>query len=307
MEPIYTIPPDLVEQKDYIAFAPKLWHIPLEEFEKVWSEWDGSGEIISINDTGVSPHPDLPEPVYAESFVGEDPRKDGNSHGTHCAGIALGRNGLGVAPGADLMVLQVLSSKGSGGGDGIAKAKTVALQKGATVTSESLGGPQKYQPDSDAYDALLAKGACSCVAAGNSGFSGSGNTIDWPGGWPQPFTIGALTEDWKTIAKFSSGGPRLDIVAPGQNIISASNKGGGYSTKSGTSMATPYAAGLMALLRHCFRSLGIPIPRSQQEWDSHIKGFAKDLGVTGPDPTYGQGVILVWDVLEALATRRKWV
>lgn len=304
MEPIYTIPPDLVDQGEVSPLTNRGWHIPAM-FDNIWPEWDGKDETVSINDTGVSPHPDLPDPIYAESFVGEDPRNDGNSHGTHCAGIAVGRNGLGVAPGANLMVMQVLSSSGNGGGGGIVKAKIVAMEKGATVTSESLGGPQPFEPDQDAYQQLLAKGIVSCVAAGNSGYSGR-DSIGWPGGFPEPITVGALQEDWKTIAKFSSGGPRMDMVAPGQNIVSSA-PGGGFKKMSGTSMATPWAAGCMALLRHCFRSLGIPIPTTQEGWDAILKQFATDLGVTGPDPSFGHGVIYVWKILEALATRRKWV
>ena len=145
-----------------------------------------------------------------------------------------------------------------------------AAQNGADVLNLSLGS----RGNSDGSDALSTMcnaivdlGKIMVVAAGNSGPRQS--TIGSPGAAEQVITVGA-SDDQDSVARFSSRGPtadgrvKPDIVAPGSKIVAARATGTSvgqvvdeyYTTASGTSMATPHVAGLVALMLRAARGLG---------------------------------------------------
>lgn len=298
-DPIVGIPPDTVVETDVYAMAPSnLWHLPSDVWSQIWSNVTGHGISIAILDTGCNDHIDLPTPIHAESFVRGESWRDGNGHGTHCAGTALGRNGIGVAPEANLIVGKVLSNRGSGSSSGIAAGIRWAVDAGADVISMSLGGGSSYGPTNSAIDYAWSKGCIVNAAAGNSGFNGSTNTVGWPAKYTSCICNGAYRSDG-SIASFSSGGSELDWATPGQAIISASYRGG-YATMSGTSMATPFGSGLLALIKELLLREGHPQWKSKSEFDSLIAQFVEDRGRPGKDPSWGYGVPLYAKLTSAL-------
>lgn len=229
----------------------------------------GAGIRVAVVDTGLdAAHPDFAQRVAASaSFVGGDSGDD-NGHGTHVAGILAGDGSAsggtyrGVAPGATLCVAKVLDQHGSGAMSGVMAGLEWAVSQNVRVINLSLGGAGS----SDGQDALsltcnaaVARGIVVCVAAGNYG--PSARTVGSPGAAADVITVGAVDRS-DGIARFSSRGPtgdgrtKPDVCLPGTDIIAARATGtqmgeavgDRYVAASGTSMATPQAAGLAALL-----------------------------------------------------------
>jgi subtilisin family serine protease len=149
----------------------------------------------------------------------------------------------------------------------------------------------EFEPD---VQALQAAGIAAIFAAGNSGQSVPSSIS--PANYPESFAVGAVDETF-TIASFSSRGPSAcdntiypDVVAPGVNIRVADLTFGGfipdsYVNASGTSFSSPHVAGTMALLLSAFPDISIP------ELEQVLKISALDLGLTGSDNIYGNGLI----------------
>lgn len=235
----------------------------------------GKGVTVCVIDTGIAPHADFEGRIvgFKDMVNGKTEPYDDQGHGTHCAGICAGSGKTsegkftGVAPEANLVGVKVLDSRGSGAFSNVIKGIQWAVEHkdefSIDVISMSLGGyiTQSYKDDPvvQAVEAANAAGVSCVIAAGNEG-PGAG-TIGSPGNAPSAITVGALDDkgtperEDDTIAYFSSRGPsridkseKPDILAPGVNITAASHKGNGYVTMSGTSMATPFAAGVDALM-----------------------------------------------------------
>jgi len=234
----------------------------------------GSGVNIAVLDTGVNTsHPDLAANVeQCKDFtIGTSIRNgsctDRQGHGTHVAGSALanGNGGLyGVAPQADLWGYKVLGDDGSGSADDIATAiRHVADQASAlnqkTVINMSLGSSAESSLITNAVNYAYGKGVLGIAAAGNEGpYQGS---IGFPGALQNAVAVAALENVQQNgtyrVADFSSRGYSqyagdysigkydVEVSAPGASIYSAWYDGG-YATISGTSMASPHAAGLAA-------------------------------------------------------------
>ena len=230
---------------------------------------------VAVIDTGVDfQHPDLNvvggvtctgNPVRAKCVSGGD---DDHYHGTHVAGTIGAIDNdfgvVGVAPGARLWAVKVLDQNGSGYTSWIiAGIDWVAANADKIeVANMSLGGSGFNQAEYDAIQGAVNKGVAFAVAAGNSdadalNFSPSAfNNVltvsaladfnGLPGGYAAPT---CRTDIDDTLADFSNWGPAVDIAAPGVCILSTYPiEKGEYGTISGTSMASPHAAGALALL-----------------------------------------------------------
>lgn len=296
--PIYELPPDLVTDDLVFVQAPTLWHLPQDVWSRVWERVTGDGIKIAILDTGYSKHVDGPEPIAGRSFINGQSIADGNGHGTHCAGTALGHNGVGVAPGASLIVAKVLSNQGSGGSDGIAAGIRWATEQGADIISMSLGGGGSYEPTNQAIDAAFAKGCIVNAAAGNAGYNG-GNTIGWPAKYSGCICCGAYQSNGM-IANFSSGGREIDWACPGQDIISFSTNGSGYRSMSGTSMATPFGSGVLALIVELMRREGNAQWTAAEAVREFFRANLKDAGAPGFDVRFGMGIPVATEIITAL-------
>ncbi|MEU5716315.1 S8 family serine peptidase [Streptomyces sp. NPDC020403] len=205
----------------------------------------GQGVTAYILDTGIeSAHTEFGGRVGAGYDAIGDGRdgEDCNGHGTHVAGTVAGRT-YGVAPSAALVPVRVLDCEGSGtwagiiaGLDWIARSATQPA-----VVNASLGGPASSAVD-DAFDALAEQGTLPVVAAGNENQDACDVS---PARAGRVVAVGAGdTQDRQTA--FSNWGTCVWMYAPGLDIVSA-KLGGGSTKLSGTSMASPHAAGAAAL------------------------------------------------------------
>lgn len=233
------------EQHEQLRWAEELLRLP-----EVWTKTKGVGVRVAILDTGIDKtHPDLEGAVVAtKDFTGSGMR-DVNGHGTHCAGIIGARaNGIGfigVAPEVSLMIGKVLGNDGSGDLGWISAGIDWAVANGADIISMSLGAEGD---DPDMYRSIhraLALNKIIVCAAGNAGAVFADN-IGFPGRYGSVITVASHDGDGNPSG-FSSRGGSVDFMAPGHEIWSTWPDGQ-YAQLSGTSMATPFVAGLAALI-----------------------------------------------------------
>ena len=227
---------------------------------------------VAVIDTGIDlDHPDLNVvgstncvTFFASCGSGGD---DGNGHGTHVAGtIGALDNGIGVAgvaPGVRLWAVRVLGNNGTGTTSQIVAGMDWVTARASTieVANMSLSGGASTSIDT-AANRMADAGIAVAVAAGNNDSNAASYSpgraakvltvsalADYdglPGAQAQPPSNFCLDQD-DTLADFSNWGPTVEIAAPGCRILST-YLNGGYAWINGTSMASPHAAGAMALL-----------------------------------------------------------
>ncbi|GHH95655.1 S8 family peptidase [Streptomyces capillispiralis] len=220
--------------------------LPLDR-RYTWPEPAGAGVTVYVIDTGVrTTHRDFAGRArHGWDFVQDDrTAQDGNGHGTHVAGIVAGRS-YGVAKQARIVSVRVLDDTGSG-----TTAQVIAGVDWVTrnarrpaVANLSLGGFHNAQLNA-AVRTSIASGVTYTVAAGNEGRPAA---LYSPAGVRQAVTVGATDRQDKKPA-FSNHGSAVDLFAPGVSVISASAASDTARVAySGTSMASPHAAGAAAL------------------------------------------------------------
>ncbi len=248
-----------------------------------FSAWDitvgASSVMVAIVDTGVFyNHSDLVENLavntseipangidddsngYIDDYLGYDffsgdgDPVDENGHGTHCAGIVAARGdngigGVGIAWGVSLLPVRVLGPGGGGTDSDVAAGILYAAQRGASVISLSLGGETPSSVIDSAIEYARTLGALVVVAAGNESVN---NDIipSYPANSEVENVIAvAATDAEDDLATFSNyGASTVDLAAPGQSIYSTYLMNS-YAFLSGTSMATPYVAGVAAMMK----------------------------------------------------------
>ncbi|KAI0242268.1 hypothetical protein L0F63_002576, partial [Massospora cicadina] len=207
---------------------------------------DGEGVSVYVIDTGIMVnHPEFEgRASIGASFAGYND-DDEHGHGTHCAGT-VGSKSYGVAKKANLVSVKVFDGSGSGSTSGILSAIDWAIgdKKGVrgNVLSMSLAGGRS-QASNNAVEAAVKRGFSVVVAAGNSNMDACYFS---PASAPSVITV-AASDINDVRATFSNYGECVDVFAPGVNIKSTWNNGATNSI-SGTSMATPHVAGMVANL-----------------------------------------------------------
>lgn len=201
--------------------------------------------------------------VFGWDFVDNDNNpEDSHGHGTHVAGIvgAVGGNGIGtsgVCANAKLMILKYYSARATGKQNlrNSVRALRYAIRMRAKVINYSGGGSYSSGDERNALKLAERLGIIVVAAAGN----GRSNT-DWSSYYPASYDLNniitvAATNYRGELAKTSNYGPRtVDIAAPGEQIYSTL-PGGRYGKMTGTSQATPFVTGAVALLLATYPSL----------------------------------------------------
>ncbi len=291
-EPIFVIPPDLVvgEHAELLPLAGEVnWGMDVFGVNSLRQVTDGAGVIAGIIDTGVDrTHPLLTNCIAAADFTGSaSGANDRHGHGTHCTGTVGSTDPrIGVAPGCKTIHGKGLSDSGSGGGTGIANAIRWCISNDAKVISMSLGSSGPDERIIQAIKDAASLGIWVIAAGGNSGV----NTpdVDWPGRSEHCISVAALNRDL-TPATFSNSGNKIDTSGPGVNIWSLA-PGGGYRQMSGTSMATPFVAGLLTLFRSALEKRGQKIP-DVYKLRELLFSRSTDIGTPGDDKRTGPGWI----------------
>ncbi len=264
----------------------------------------GSGELVAVLDSGVDDtHSDLDEgrvrcdlgadftaPPAAEGdpFVSVgDGCEDPLGHGTHVAGTvgADWNNGIGVAgvSQAQILPVRVLDGQGWGTVAGISAGIFHAVDAGASVVNMSivgdgLAGVSGYE---EAVQHALDNGVVVVASAGNN--RQEGNRPQYPAAVPGVLSV-AATDYFGLSAEYSYRGPTNVISAPGTQILSTV-PGGGYEEFSGTSMAAPHVAGIVAWYRELHPTATVAQIRNA------VTSTAIDMEKTGKDDSTGFGMI----------------
>ncbi|MBM3925397.1 MAG: hypothetical protein FJ320_05325 [SAR202 cluster bacterium] len=249
---------------------------------------------------------------WRDEINGRPAPYDDNGHGSHVAGMVAGEGQgnsayTGVAPGAALVGIKVLNSAGSGSTTQVLNGIQWAIDNRAACGIEAINLSLGISGNSDGNDATsrmvnsaVSAGLISVVAAGNDG--PRANTVGSPAAAANAITVGSSGDPGEGgffLSYFSSRGPtadgriKPDLVAPGHGITSV-RRGttNSYITYSGTSMATPFTAGVVALMLDANSSLS---PASVK---SILKSTAQDWGPGGDDNDYGAGRL---DAYEAVS------
>lgn len=297
MAGIWRLPPYSVRLVQSAMSETMDWGLKFGGIAEAWQQTKGEGVRVAVLDTGIdASHPDLAGCIAAMADFSGSVRgtRDVQGHGTHCAGIIGARQNtvgvVGVAPECRLLCGKVLGDDGSGSSDSVAAGIDWATASGADVISMSLGSPQPSQDIARALERAVSAGKFVVCAAGNDGRPDS---VDYPAAWDNLAVAVAAVGPGGILANFSSRGPQVDIAAPGVDILSTW-PGGGYAKLSGTSMATPFVAGVVALLvsRHRQLGAGAATPlRNQAELIEHLHRTALDAGAPGFDTGFGFGLV----------------
>ena len=282
-------------------FTYGLQKIRIPELLNIHPELTGIGVTVGIIDTGIDAnHPDLRGKVKTfRDFTNPSNKnpKDDHGHGSHVAGTIAGGdasgNANGVAPEAQLIIAKTFTSSGSSVDENL--LKSLQWMADPDENAETNDHPQiisnSWELDNSPYAELTPADEPFCVviaslselgvtavfAAGNNG--STAETIKTPASCPQSVSVGA-TDKNDQLTDFSSRGPvrwknqtliKPEVTAPGKDIDSV-DPGGGYRTRSGTSMATPHVAGALALMQQANFDLKL------NNYVHFLFDSAKDLG-----------------------------
>ncbi len=267
------------------ALAPP-WHVSDPGLPEHWKHTGGGeGILVGVCDTGIDVnHREIAGRVIgAESFVGGS-ANDGNGHGTHVA-TTIGGVSVGVAPNCTLACAKVLADNGSGSSELVARGIDWLVSVGAKIINLSLGG----QHD----DPWTRRAVESAIDAGCLVFAATGNERARRVGFPAQHCVGVGAVDRKFyLADFSNRGKHVDVVGYGVDIF-AGLPGDQYASWSGTSMATPFIAGVAAnRLGAELKHLGEIRTKNTQDM-LRLADYVRDLGSDGVDTSYGRGFPLM--------------
>lgn len=303
--------PPLSSQKIKTNESISTYGLQVIHAEDAWKTGvKGEGVVVGVIDTGVDVnHPDLAgKIVITKDFTEDNDNVDYHGHGTHVSGTIAGGNAsgknIGVAPQAKIMMAKVFNRKGQGNDAALLKAMEWMLDPDSDpqtkdaprIVSNSWGSSSQFTYGfKNIVQAWRRFGVFPNFAAGNSGSMYF--TVGAPGSYPFSFAVGAVDEKMN-IASFSSRGPTLwrmghfypsfitkpNVSAPGVDVFSAA-PGGKWQRMSGTSMATPHVAGVIALALQVNKNISI------ESLENILTSSALDRGKAGKDNKFGFGVV----------------
>ena len=217
--------------------------------------YTGSAVRIALLDTGVFVHKELERKVvYFKDYVNNiNVPYDDNGHGTHIAGIMCGERGM--APRAELLVFKILDKSGDGRTQDALSALDWIMEHHSEYNIRLLNFSMGYMPSAnmklqkllmEKLEQLWDAGITVVTAAGNNG--PGENSVTVPGISRKVITVGSSDQNYGGRGPTSCCIVKPEILAPGPDILSLSNREGEYERKSGTSMSAPVVCGALALL-----------------------------------------------------------
>uniref|UniRef100_A0A7S1CV28 subtilisin n=1 Tax=Cyclophora tenuis TaxID=216820 RepID=A0A7S1CV28_CYCTE len=275
---------------------PGLFGVDNVQAREAWPYALGQGIKVCVVDSGLdASHVDFDQ-SRLDGFdnPGLQWFQDGDGHGTHVTGtIAAAHNGLGaqgVAPNVDVFVVRVFDSNGGFAfSSGLVGAARQCQQAGARVINMSLGGSAFSPAEEQLLGRIVQSGILIVAAAGNSGPNAG---FSFPASYQNIISVAAVDSN-NVVASFSQQNRRVDLSGPGVGVFSTL-PGNQFGLLSGTSMASPHVAGVVALL-WSFRPNA-----SSGRIEQALLRSALDLGPSGRDNTYGFGIVQALAGLEDL-------
>ncbi len=265
------------------------WGITRTQAKEAWdSGLTGKGVKIAVVDTGIANHEDLNIAGGVSTVDYTNSFNDDNGHGTHVAGIVGAENNsigvVGIAPDADIYAVKSLDANGSGYLSDIIEGIDWAVMNNMDIINLSLGTTSHSTTLQQIVDKAYSQNILVVAAAGNNGSTdGSGDTVNYPARYNSVIAV-AATDSSDKRASFSATGSTVEVAAPGVGVLSTyiNNQ---YARSSGTSMATPYVAGNLALLKQANSTL------SAKDLRIKLQQGVVDLGTAGKDAWFGYGLI----------------
>lgn len=299
---IYRNPPWIAGPK--VLLANELediidWGQQAHGLKDLWPLGTGKGVLVGVCDTGRPTHLDLINRIkFSKNFSTSFTDVDNQGHSTHvCGTICAEKNGrgvVGVAYEAELCIAKVLGDDGSGDNEGVSAGIRYCLEKDCDIISMSLGGGYDAGIERAVVDAVNAGKFVIC-AAGNDGFVSGMDTVNWPARLEATIAVANYDKNGN-IAVSSSRGKGVDVAFPGTDILSCW-LGNAYRRLTGTSMATPFASGLTAMLLSHQRAqerAGLTVlnpVRNNMDLLDRFKSVATDKGPVGRDDAWGWGIV----------------
>lgn len=287
--------PDFAVDEVFNSLSQSMdWSLKYSNIPETWKTTKGEGITIAVIDSGMPDHPDIGDnAVEGKNFVSDEDIYDHNGHQTHCVGIISAKDNnqgfVGVAPNSKCICIKVLNKNGAGSLMNIANALNYVIDIKPDIVSMSLGSGTANPVIQEKLKKLYSMNIPVVCAAGNSGKAGVG----YPAAYPETIAVGAFDKNGN-IARFSSRGSQVDWAAPGANIVSTYlNKG--YASLSGTSMACPFMAGIIALMlakhKKQEKETGKNDCKTVSEIRHHLIKYTNDKGTVGRDDDWGYGVV----------------
>ncbi len=251
----------LLSEVQGLSNTANYW-IKFFQIAQLWKKSKGEGIRVAILDSGIDfNHADLQEAIdKKENFIrpGEDVM-DFDGHGTHCAGIIAGRGKVkifGVAPEAKLNVGKIFSMRGFGINEEVLKDAIKWAVGNSDIISISAGIPESNPEIAKLIEEATGKGKIFVSAIGNIENQQS-NTGDFPATNPHTISVGSCNDRFE-ISTFTKRYKGLSICSPGEQILSTFPSSiTPYDSLTGTSMATPFIAGLICIMRGMNRQLNL--------------------------------------------------
>ena len=291
----------------------------------------GEGVNVCIVDTGLQlNHPDLEGfdvAGWMDIVQGKSNPYDDNGHGTNMAGILIADGWLdGIAKNVNLYVTKALLENGSGYEEDVVAGIDWCINQNVSIISLSLGGGQDLFPllgssgrtIEDSVNDATARGIFVVAAAGNDGGDGDDGDVASPGSERRVICVGGVTQSGDHWSKSSTGSngpsflpPKLprgdpdkkpELVAPAKEVP-VLNTEGTWSSASGTSAATVYVTGALALLLEAHPELASngsdgDVSTIDQVKDWMMQTVQPEDGQTGHDDNYGYGLLDIEALLE---------
>ena len=290
--------------------------------DMVDGDLDGSGVTICIVDSGIDlSHPGMDGVSingWYDAVNGRIDPYDDQGHGTAMTGIIASKGGIGgIAKGSNLLIAKGIDDSGSGTDDGIAEAVDWCSAQGADIISLSLGGDQGPGLSGLTLDVLensvedaLDAGVFVIAAAGNDGTDDDGDVAS-PGSVEDVICVGGVNRNgdvWSGSSEGDNNGrlwpnpilPRQDpdkkpeLIAPASEVpVLLTNSGSWYGFSSGTSAATAWVSGILALVIQNEPDLARSGDRSSIEEikDRISQTSTQKEGVNGHDDRFGYGIV----------------
>lgn len=280
-------------------FTRPVYHEELEDYKEneypnwgekklgvhsLWSEgFYGEKVKISILDTGITEsHPDFEakiKPGFNAITPGLKP-KDDNGHGTMITGIIVAQHNeigiRGIAPFAEIYPVKVLDRFGYGKLEDVKKGIEWSIENNIDVINLSFA----IKDDKELLKSTIKKATDAGVIVVSSVMNSNGGTAGFPASYNEVISVTAV--DFQLHRQENSGVGKVDFSAPGVNVVSTSSDNS-YEVTSGTSIATPFITGVIALL--------LEKGTDPKEILTTLKQHSKDIGYRGFDGTFGWGFV----------------